>query len=70
MITLKKDHEGKKKIGKLKEWKNFILNTFWTGGATQAVECLLCKSKALSSNPSPNSKNIIMILLFHSDSSL
>jgi hypothetical protein len=28
-----------------------------TGGVTQAVECLLCKYKVLSSNPSPTKKN-------------
>jgi hypothetical protein len=31
--------------------------TKWAGGVAQAVECLLCKNKALSSNPSPIMKN-------------
>jgi hypothetical protein len=28
----------------------------WTGGVAQAVECLLCKHKALNSNPVPPKK--------------
>jgi hypothetical protein len=28
----------------------------WTGGVTQAVQCLLCKCEALSINPSPTKK--------------
>jgi hypothetical protein len=36
-----------------------ITRAKWTGGVTQAVELLLCKSKALSSNPSyQNNKKI------------
>jgi hypothetical protein len=31
----------------------------WTGGVAQAVECLLCKDEALSSNPNPIKKIII-----------
>jgi hypothetical protein len=30
-----------------------ITRVKWTGGVAQAIECLLCKGKALSSNPSP-----------------
>jgi hypothetical protein len=33
-----------------------IIQAKWTGGVTQAVGCLLCKGKALSSNPSPTKK--------------
>jgi hypothetical protein len=33
-----------------------ITTTKWTGGVAQAVECLLCKCKALNANASP-SKN-------------
>jgi hypothetical protein len=28
----------------------------WTGRVAQVVECLLCKCKALSSNPTPTTK--------------
>jgi hypothetical protein len=30
-----------------------ITRAIWTGDEVQAVECLLCKCKSLSSNPSP-----------------
>jgi hypothetical protein len=30
-----------------------IIREKWAAGMVQAVECLLCKCKALSSNPSP-----------------
>jgi hypothetical protein len=33
-----------------------ITRAKWTGGVTQAVECLLYKCKALSSNPCPIKK--------------
>jgi hypothetical protein len=33
-----------------------ISRTRWTGGVVQAIEHLLCKCKALSSNPSPAKK--------------
>jgi hypothetical protein len=44
-----------------------IIRAKWTGDVTQVVECMLCKYKALSSNPSPimkikkiyNKENII-----------
>jgi hypothetical protein len=41
----------------------------WTGGAAQAVECLLCNCEALNSNPSStekkkkNPKNRFMVML-------
>jgi hypothetical protein len=33
-----------------------ITKANWTGSVTQAVECLLCKHKALHSNPTPTKK--------------
>jgi hypothetical protein len=33
-----------------------ITRAKWIGGVAQAVECLLCKLTALSSNPSPTKK--------------
>uniref|UniRef100_A0A8C0VXG8 ER membrane protein complex subunit 4 n=1 Tax=Castor canadensis TaxID=51338 RepID=A0A8C0VXG8_CASCN len=36
-----------------KAWRLKITSATWTGGVDQMVEYLLCKSKALSSNPSP-----------------
>jgi hypothetical protein len=33
-----------------------ITGAKWTGGLAQAVECLLCKHKTMSSNPSPQKK--------------
>jgi hypothetical protein len=35
-----------------------ITRAKWTGGVAQAVECLLCKLKALSSNPNPTKKHL------------
>jgi hypothetical protein len=48
-LSLKPDHENSSwdPISKVKRTK-------WTGGEAQVVELLLCKHKALSSNPSPN----------------
>jgi hypothetical protein len=33
-----------------------ITRAKWAGGVAQVVECLLCKCKAMSSNPSPTKK--------------
>jgi hypothetical protein len=33
-----------------------MIRAKWTGGMAQAVELLLCKHKALSSNPNPTKK--------------
>jgi hypothetical protein len=32
------------------------IKAIWTGGVAQVIECLLCKYKALRSNPSPTKK--------------
>jgi hypothetical protein len=36
-----------------------IPRTKWTGSVAQVMECLLCKCKALSSNPSPTGKKFL-----------
>jgi hypothetical protein len=36
-----------------------------TGGVAQVTECLLCKYKALRSNPSPTKKNLFSFLLVY-----
>jgi hypothetical protein len=33
-----------------------ITRAKWTGGVAQVVECMLCKHRALSTNPSPTKK--------------
>jgi Zn ribbon nucleic-acid-binding protein len=35
-----------------------ITRAKWTGGVIQAVECLLCKHEALTSNPNSTEKKI------------
>jgi hypothetical protein len=41
----------------LQVWSPDLTETKWTGCVVQAVECLLCKCKVLSSNASPTKKN-------------
>jgi hypothetical protein len=40
----------------LKNFISKITRAKWTGGMAQAIECLLCKCKALSSNTSSTKK--------------
>jgi hypothetical protein len=37
----------------------------WTGGVAQAVELLLCKGEALSSNPTPAKQNYFSMYLMY-----
>jgi hypothetical protein len=43
-------------LGKKRDLISKITRAKWTGGVVQAVEHLLCKPKALSSNPSPQTQ--------------
>jgi hypothetical protein len=43
-----------------------IIRAKWPGSVAQAVECLLCKYEALSSNPCPiKKKKKSMLISFH-----
>jgi hypothetical protein len=44
-----------------------ITKAKWTGAVAQAVELLLCKWEALSSNPNPTKKIIFQVLYVESN---